>query len=181
MEEKERSNYGLISLLSSAICLVNSMLIFLNNNIDKIGIKILYGKIGLIVALWLLCIVNFICFFAKKMLKSQQKAIAILLLIISAFLALLQISSFADCCADLAGGTKSIVTNEYPVVWDEIFLSSSNKEEYAYVSDDIAKLLNENKVLTVTSNYEVERENYVEVVYYPRTHILISLEIVQQN
>lgn len=118
--------------------------------------------------------------FAKKIWKSEQKAMAILLFIISVFLALLQISSFADCCDDLAGGTKSIVTNNYPVVWDKIFLSNSN-EEYAYVSDDIAKLLNENKVLTITTNFDIERENYIEVVYYPKTHILISSEIAQQN
>lgn len=180
MAEKERSNNGLISLLSSVIYLVSGMLIFLSNKIDKIGIKILYGQIGLIIALWLLCIVTFICFFAKKMLKSKQKTIAIFLLILSASLALLHISSFADCCADLAGGTKSIITNNYPVVWDKIFLSSTN-EEYAYVSDDIAKLLNENKVLTITTNFDIERENYVEIVYYPKTHILISAEIVQQN
>lgn len=73
MEVKECSNNGLITLLSSVICLVNSLLIFLNNNIDKIGIKTLYGRMGLIIALWLLCIVTFICFFAKKMLKSKQK------------------------------------------------------------------------------------------------------------
>lgn len=181
MEEKERSNNSLISLLSSIICLVNGGLIFLNNNIDKIGITILYCRIGLIIVLWLLCIVTFICFLAKKMFKSKQKALSILLLIISVFLALLQISSFIDCCADLAGGMKSIVTNDYPVVWDKIFLSSSN-EDYAYVSDDIANFLNENKVLTITSNLEhIVRENYVEVVYYPQTHILISAETVQQS
>lgn len=180
MEVKECSNNGLITLLSSVICLVNSLLIFLNNNIDKIGIKTLYGRMGLIIALWLLCIVTFICFFAKKMLKSKQKTKGILLLIISTFLSLLQISSFADCCADLAGGTKSIVTNTYPVVWDKIYLSSGN-EEFAYVSDDIAKLLNENKVLTITSNFDIERENYVEVVYYPRTHILISSEMYNKT
>ena len=112
------------------------------------------------------------------MWKSKQKAIAIFFLVMCMLLALLHISSFADCCTDVAGGTKSIVTNDYPVVWDKIFLSVSD-EEYAYVSDDIAETLNENKVLTVTSNLELERENYVEVVYYPRTHILISAEIVQ--
>lgn len=178
MEEKERSNNGLISLLSSVIYLVKGILILLNNNIDKIGIKILYGRIGLIIAIWVLCAVVFICFFTKKMWKSKQKATSILLLIVSVFILLLHIPNFSDCCADLAGGTESIVTNEYPVVWDKIFPSGSS-EEYAYVSDDIAALLNENKVLTITSNLDLQRENYVEVVYYPRTHVLIRAGVVQ--
>lgn len=177
MKEKERSNNNLIALLSSAVCLVNGLLILLNYSDDKIGIIILYCRIGLIIALWLLCIASFICFFVKRMVKSKQK---VLLLILSLFLALLQIPSFADCCADLAGGTKSVVTNKYPVVWDKILLSSSG-EDYAYVSEEIAEILNENKVISLTSNYELERENDAEVVYYPRTHILISAEIAQQN
>ena len=178
MNEKEHSNNGTISLLASLTCLVNSALIYFNNDVDKVGAKFLYGQMGLIIVLWALCAIAFGWFFKKKIWESKQKATAIFLLVICMLLAMLQISSFADCCADLAGGTKSIVTNDYPVVWDKIFLSASD-EEYAYVSDDIAETLNENKVLTVTSNLELERENYVEVVYYPRTHILISAEIVQ--
>ena len=91
---------------------------------------------------------------------------------------MLQSSSLVDCCADLAGGEKSVVTNDYPVVWDKIYLSNID-EDYAYVSDDIAKYLNENKVITMTTNLDIEREHYVEVKYYPNTHILISAEIVQ--
>ncbi|MBR4023086.1 MAG: hypothetical protein IKI94_10975 [Ruminococcus sp.] len=180
MNEKAQSNNGIISLLASLAYLANGVLIYFNNDVDKVGAKILYTQMGLIIVLWALCAIAFGWFFKKKIWKSKQKATAIFLLVICMLLAMLQISSFTDCCADLAGGTKSIVTNDYPVVWDKIFLSASD-EEYAYVSDDIAETLNENKVLTVTSNLELERENYVEVVYYPRTHILISAEIVQQN
>lgn len=180
MNKKEYSNNGNISLLASLTCLANGVLIYFNNDADKVGAKILYGQMGLIIVLWALCAVALGWFFTKKIWKSKQKSSAIILLVICMLLALLQISSFADCCADVAGGTKSIVTNDYPVVWDKIFLSVSN-EEYAYVSDDVAETLNENKVITITSNLELERENYVEVVYYPRTHILISAEIVQQN
>lgn len=100
------------------------------------------------------------------------------MLIVSAGLVLLETSSLVDCCADLAGGTKSVVTNDYPVVWDKIYLSSID-EDYAYVSDDIANYLNENKILAVTTNFDIERESYVEVTYYPNTHILISAEVVQ--
>lgn len=178
MNEREQSNNGIISLLASLITLANGVLIYFNNNVDQVGAKILYAQMGLIIVLWALCVITFVCFLMKKMWKSKQKATSIFLLVICMLLTMLQISSFADCCADLAGGTKSIVTNDYPVVWDKIFLSDIN-EEYAYVSDDIAETLNENKVLTVTSNLELEREHYVEVVYYPRTHILISAEIVQ--
>ena len=42
-----------------------------------------------------------------------------------------------------------------------------------------AKYLNENKILAVTTNVDIERESYVEVTYYPNTHILISAEVVQ--
>lgn len=178
MEKKELSNNGLIQLFSSVICLVNGFLIYLDNCVDKIGVNILYIRLGLIIALMALCTVAFICFFTMKMWKYKQKNLAILLLIVSAGLVLLQSSSLVDCCADLAGGTKSVVTNDYPVVWDKIYLSSIG-EDYAYVSDDIAKYLNENKVLTVTTNYDIERESYVEVTYYPNTHILISAEVVQ--
>lgn len=178
MNEKAQSNNGIISLLASIAYLANGVLIYFNNDVDKVGAKILYAQMGLIIVVWALCVITFVCFLTKKMWKSKQKATAIFLLVMCMLLALLHISSFADCCADVAGGTKSIVTNDYPVVWDKIFLSVSD-EEYAYVSDDIAETLNDNKVLTVTSNLELERENYVEVVYYPRTHILISAEIVQ--
>lgn len=178
MNERDQSNNGIISLLASLITLANGVLIYFNNSVDKVGAKILYAQMGLIIVLWALCVITFVCFLTKKMWKSKQKTTSIFLLVICMLLALLHISSFSDCCADVAGGTKSIVTNDYPVVWDKIFLSDIN-EEYAYVSDDIAETLNENKVLAVTSNYEFEREHYVEVVYYPRTHILISAETVQ--
>ena len=180
MEKKELSNNGLIQLLSSLICFVNGFLIYLDNCVDKIGINILYIRLGLIISLIILCAVAFICFFSMKMWKYKQKKLAILLLIISSGLVLLQSSSLVDCCADIAGGKKSVITNDYPVVWDKIFLSSID-EDYAYVSDDIAKYLNENKVIAMTTNYDTERENYVEVTYYPNMHILISVEIIQYN
>ena len=178
MEKKELLNNGRIQLFSSVICLVNGFRIYLDNCVDKIGINILYIRLGLIISLIMLCVVVFICFLAMKMWKYKQKTLAILWLIVSVGLVLLESSSLVDCCADLAGGTKSVVTNDYPVVWDKIYLSSID-EDYAYVSDDIAKYLNENKILAVTTNFDIERESYVEVTYYPNTHILISAEVVQ--
>ena len=178
MEKKELLNNGRIQLFSSVICLVNGFRLYLDNRVDKIGINILYIRLGVIIALMVLCIVAFIYFFTMKMWKYKQKTLTILLLIVSAGLVLLESSSLVDCCADLAGGTKSVVTNDYPVVWDKIYLSSID-EDYAYVSDDIAKYLNENKILAVTTNFDIERESYVEVTYYPNTHILISAEVVR--
>lgn len=178
MEKKELLNNGRIQLFSSVIGLANGFRLYLDNRVDKIGINILYIRLGVIIALMVLCIVAFIYFFTMKMWKYKQKTLTILLLIVSAGLVLLESSSLVDCCADLAGGTKSVVTNDYPVVWDKIYLSSID-EDYAYVSDDIAKYLNENKILAVTTNFDIERESYVEVTYYPNTHILISAEVVR--
>ena len=79
------------------------------------------------------------------MWKSNQKKIIIVLLVLSTGLGLLQISSLLACCADLTNGAKTVYTNDYPVVWDKIYFSGDN-EDYAYVSDNIAKYLNENSV-----------------------------------
>lgn len=178
MKKNEHLDKSLITTFASFIVLVNGFITYQNNEVDKIGTQFLYIRLGMLIVLMILCSVTLICFFKKKMWKSNQKKLIIVLLVLSSGLGLLEISSLADCCADLAGGTKSVYTNDYPIVWDKIFISGVN-DDYAYVSDDIAKYLNENKVLTITTNLEIERESYVEVTYYPQTHILISAEVVK--
>ena len=178
MEKNEHSNKSLITAFASFIVVVNNIITYVNNKADKIGTQFLYIQLGMIIILMILCAAALICFFKKKMWKSNQKKIIIVLLVLSTGLGLLQISSLLACCADLTNGAKTVYTNDYPVVWHKIYISGVN-EDYAYVSDNIAKYLNENKVRTITTNLDIERESYVEVTYYPKTHILITAEIVQ--
>ena len=178
MEKKKHFIRNIYALFFNIFVLMNSFLIFLDNNIDKVGVDKLYLRIGLIATLWLLCISISIIYFVKKLWQEEHKGITILMIVLCVLLTTIRISDFGNCLADVKSGAISVTTNQYPVVWDKIFLSDSG-DEYAYVSDDIAETLNDNKVLTITTNFDIEREKYVEVVYYPHTHILISVEIVQ--
>ena len=78
MNEKAQSNNGSISLLASLAYLANGVLIYFNNDVDKVGAKILYTQMGLIIVVWAVCTITFVCFLTKKMWKSKQKATAMM-------------------------------------------------------------------------------------------------------
>ena len=62
MNEKAQSNNGIISLLASIAYLANGVLIYFNNDVDKVGAKILYAQMGLIIVVWALCVITFVFF-----------------------------------------------------------------------------------------------------------------------
>ena len=77
MKKNEHLDKSLITTFASFIVLVNGFITYQNNEVDKIGTQFLYIRLGMLIVLMILCSVTLICFFKKKMWKSNQKKLSI--------------------------------------------------------------------------------------------------------
>ena len=113
-----------------------------------------------------------------RMLKGNKgkKGYNITLLLLAIILLIMGAGSALPYCKDLIAGSKTVATNKYLIIKDDLhFLDDNGNEVEMQISEDTARLFRSKE------NYEYDSENNllhyydsITVTYFPNSKVIVS-------
>lgn len=176
-ENRKTSNNSIITLMSSMLVLLNSIFTaYVLNYKPKTGGYHIWicSFLGIIVMLFTVWVVV-VCVRLLKRGEGSKKLTAALM-VISVLMGVMWTYTSLPYCKDLLGGSKTVTTDSYLVVYDDLyFLDNEGNKAELTIPEDTAR------EFRAKENYEYDFENNllkyydkITVTYYPESKVIIS-------